>query len=264
MTKPRALVVRAAGTNCDQETKYAFELAGADTELAHVNWLATSSDPFANCQILALPGGFTYGDDVGAGKVLAVELAHSLGERLEQFIHGGGLVIGICNGFQTLVKTGLLPDAKMRGPAERMLTLAHNDSGKFEARWVRLRAPHNVKCVFAEPDEELELPVANGEGKLVARNPEALRRLVENGQVAYRYASPRGDVPVYPEDPNGSLDNIAGISDRSGRVFGLMPHPERYVSFFQHPRWTRNKRVDRREGLGLRIFRRAVRYFAND
>ncbi|MDR1613878.1 MAG: phosphoribosylformylglycinamidine synthase I [Planctomycetota bacterium] len=262
MAKPRALVIRTAGTNCDQETKYAFELAGAETELTHVNWLAVSDAPFANCQILALPGGFTYGDDVGAGKVLAVELTHSLGGRLEQFIHGGGLVIGICNGFQALVKTGLLPGARIQGPAERQLTLTHNDSGKFEARWVRLRAPHDVKCVFAEPDEELDLPVAHGEGKLVARNREVLRKLVENGQVVYRYASPRGDAPIYPDDPNGSLDNIAGISDKSGRVFGLMPHPERHVSRFQHPRWTRERRNDQCEGEGLRLFRRAVAYFS--
>ena len=261
MSTPRALVLRTAGTNCDMETKHAFELAGASVSLAHINWLSTSDAPFANCQILALPGGFTYGDDVAAGKVLAVELMHSMREHIQNFIIGGGLVIGICNGFQTLVKTGLLPDARFAPSAERRITLTHNESGKFEGRWVRLRAPHNTVCAFVAPDEELELPVAHGEGRLCARTASAIRDLTDNGQVAYRYASSRGDVPCYPEDPNGSADNIAGICDKTGRVFGLMPHPERYVSFLQHPRWTREGRTG--EGEGLRIFRRAVDYFKN-
>ncbi len=263
MAKPRALVLRTAGTNCDQETKYAFELAGAAAQLAHINWLSAADAPLANCQILALPGGFTYGDDVAAGKVLAVELMHSMREHLENFILGGGLVIGICNGFQVLIKTGLLPDARALSAAERNLTLTHNDSGKFEARWVRLRAPHHTNCVFVEPDEEIELPVAHGEGRLAARSAAAVRELIDDGLVAYRYAGQRGSAPVYPDDPNGSADNIAAICDKSGRVFGLMPHPERYVSFFQRPRWTRSP-VREGEGEGLRIFRRAVEYFQKD
>lgn len=260
MATPRALVLRTAGTNCDMETKYAFELAGASVELAHVNRVVASDEVLANAQILALPGGFTYGDDIAAGKVLAVELMHSLRSRLLDFIHGGGLIIGICNGFQTLVKTGLLPDARMETAAERGLTLTHNDSGKFEGRWVRLRSPHNTVCVFAASAEEMELPVAHGEGKLVARDPQAIKDLIANGQVVYRYAKNGGGIPAYPEDPNGSVDNIAGICDRSGRIFGLMPHPERYVAGYQHPRWTRENRADR-EGDGLRIFRRAVEHF---
>ena len=255
-------MLRTAGTNCDRETQHAFELAGAETELAHVNWLSSSAAPFANRQILALPGGFTYGDDIAAGKVLAVELMHTLREHIQNFIHAGGLVMGICNGFQVLVKTGLLPEARALEPAERNLTLAYNASGKFEARWVRLKAPPDTICVFARPDEELEMPVAHGEGRLVVRGPETLRELAANGQIAYRYASARGDAPVYPENPNGSADNIAAISDRSGRVLGIMPHPERHVSFFQHPRWTRGRR--REEGDGLRLFRRAVEHFAKD
>ncbi len=260
MATPRALVLRTAGTNCDLETKHAFELAGAVTELAHINWLTASDTPLANVQILALPGGFTYGDDIAAGKVLAVELTHSLRRHLQDFIFGGGVIIGICNGFQTLVKTGLLPDARVLPAAERNLTLTHNDSGKFEARWVRLRSPHDTKCIFAAPDEELELPVAHGEGKLVARDPQVIKDLIAGGQVVYRYAGRNGAVPAYPEDPNGSVDNIAGICDQSGRVFGLMPHPERHVIGCQHPRWTRENRAGA-EGDGLRIFRRAVDYF---
>ena len=261
MATPRALVLRTAGTNCDAETKHAFELAGAAVRLAHINWLSASEAPLANCQILAIPGGFTYGDDIAAGKVLAVELMHSMRGHLQDFILGGGLVIGICNGFQVLVKTGLLPDARFLAAAERPITLTHNDSGKFEARWVHLKAPHNTVCVFAQAGEDLELPVAHGEGKLAARSSSVIRDLVENGQVVYRYTTVEGGVPTYPEDPNGSVDNIAGICDKTGRVFGLMPHPERYVSFFQHPRWTRENRSG--EGDGQKLFRRAVEYFRN-
>ena len=262
MATPRVLVLRTAGINCDAETKHAFELAGAAARLAHINWLSASEEPLANCQILAIPGGFTYGDDIAAGKVLAVELMHSMRKHLEDFIIHGGLILGICNGFQVLVKTGLLPDARFLPAAERSITLTHNDSGKFEARWVRLKASHNSICVFAESGEELDLPVAHGEGKLVARSVTTIRNLVDNGQVVYRYTSIRGDAPVYPEDPNGSVDNIAGICDASGRIFGLMPHPERHVSSFQHPRWTRERREG--EGDGLKLFRRAVEYFRKD
>ncbi len=263
MAKPRALVLRTAGTNCDLETKHAFETAGATAELAHINWLTASDSPLANVQILALPGGFTYGDDVAAGKILAVEMMHSLRNHLQDFICAGGAIIGICNGFQVLVKTGLLPDARFLAAADRPLTLTNNDSGKFEARWVRLRTPHSTVCIFAEGDEALEMPVAHGEGKLVARDPQAIKDLIENGQVVYRYASPSGGVPVYPDDPNGSVDNIAGICDKTGRILGLMPHPERYVRGHQHPRWTRERR-ENQEGDGLRLFRRAVDYFKKD
>ena len=260
MATPRALVLRTAGTNCDQETVHALELAGAAVDMLHVNHMRTLEDGLAGRQMLVLPGGFTYGDDVAAGKILAVELMHSLRERLEDFILAGGSILGICNGFQALVKSGLLPGAGVTPAAERSLTLTHNVSGRFEARWVRLRAPHNANCVFTEPEEELELPVAHGEGRLAVRDSKAIKQLSDNGQVAYRYVGKDGGVPSYPEDPNGSADNIAGICDKSGRIFGLMPHPERHVYGHQHPRWTREGRGGG-EGDGLRLFRRAVDYF---
>ncbi len=263
MATPRALVLRTAGTNCDQETKHAFERAGAVTELAHINWLSASDAPLANVQILALPGGFTYGDDIAAGKILAVELMHSMRRHLQDFIFAGGVIIGICNGFQVLVKTGLLPDARILAADDRPLTLTHNDSGKFEARWVRLQTAHNTVSIFAAANESMELPVAHGEGRLVARDAGVVKDLIDAGQVVYRYASASGGVPVYPDDPNGSVDNIAGICDKSGRVLGLMPHPERYVSGWQHPRWTREGR-ENAEGDGLRVFRRAVEFFKKD
>lgn len=255
---PKALVIRTAGTNCDLETRYALEYAGATVELKHINQLAKESDPFDGIDIIAIPGGFTYGDDVASGKVLAVELAHTLGERLKAYVDRGGLVIGICNGFQVLVKTGLLPDAGFTPAADHRATLTFNDSHKFECRWVRLRAAENTVCVFAQAGEEIEVPVAHGEGKFVCRTPDILEQLRKDGQVVYRYTARDGGEPAYPEDPNGSDDHIAGICDKSGRVFGLMPHPERHIFAYQHPRATREERTG--EGEGIRLFRRAVDY----
>jgi len=258
MTTPQTLVLRTAGTNCDMETKFAFELAGSRVDLLHINQLARQPDPFAAYQILALPGGFTYGDDVAAGKVMAVELMHTLGEKMTRHVEKGGLVIGICNGFQILVKTGLIPDARFVPAGERKVTLTWNDSHRFEARWVRLQAAANTTCVFAAPNESLEMPVAHAEGRLMTRSPEILSDLISAGQVVYRYVSSDGRTPAYPEDPNGSVDHIAGLCDPSGRVFGLMPHPERHLFGYQHPRWTREGIKE--EGQGLQLFKRAVEY----
>lgn len=258
MANPKALVLRTAGTNCDVETKYALDLAGADARMVHVNRLAQTADPFADVRIVAIPGGFTYGDDVASGKVLAVELLHVLGDALQAYVDRGGLVIGICNGFQVLVKTGLLPGARLVSAEERVATLTFNDSHKFESRWVRLRAETNTVCVFAEPGEEIEMPVAHGEGKFVLRHPDMLQTLADAGQIVYRYATADGSDPVYPADPNGSMGHVAGICDPSGRVFGLMPHPERNLFGYHHPRWTRETRPE--EGEGARLFRRAVAY----
>lgn len=258
MATPRALILRTAGTNCDLETKYAFEKAGAEAKLVHINRIAAESAPFAEYQAVVIPGGFTYGDDIAAGKVLAGELTHVLGDQLHNFIARGGLVMGICNGFQVLVKTGFLPAGKPLPASDRQITLTWNDSNRFEARWVRLAAPRNTKCVFVEPGDEMELPVAHGEGKLLARTSDIVKNLVDEGQVVFRYTSSSGGAPSYPEDPNGSVDNIAGICDESGRIFGLMPHPERHIQAWHHPRWTAERRQG--EGDGLRIFRRAVEY----
>jgi len=261
MVTPKALVVRTAGTNCDMETKFAFENAGGAADLVHINKLAKENEPLAGYQILAIPGGFTYGDDVASGKVLAVELTHTLGEKIQAFVDKGGLVIGICNGFQVLVKTGLLPDARFSVAAERKCTLTFNDSHKFESRWVRMRAADNSVCIFAEPGEEFDIPVAHGEGKFVTRSPEVLKDLADNGQIVYRYIARDGSAPQYPEDPNGSIDHIAGICDKTGRIFGLMPHPERHLFNYHHPRWNRTPEIDpMAEGAGAKVFSRAVQY----
>ena len=254
--KPRVLVLRAAGTNCDMETAFAFDLAGAESTVAHVNRLADRSVGLADVQILAIPGGFSYGDDIAAGKVLAVELEHRLGGELGDFVEQGGLVIGICNGFQVLVKTGILPGNPGYSPGEAV-TLASNDSQKYEDRWVTLEV-NDTPCVWLKPDERpIELPVAHGEGRFVPRSGEVLSTLEENRQIVVRYVNPDGGEAAYPENPNGSVDGVAGITDLTGRVLGLMPHPERNLFERHHPRWTRGE--GREPGDGRRFFENAVR-----
>jgi phosphoribosylformylglycinamidine synthase len=258
MATVKTLVIRTAGTNCDMETSFAFEQCGSESDLVHINNLVASEHDLADYQILAIPGGFTYGDDVASGKVFAVEISNALRDMVQAFVDKGGLVIGICNGFQVLVKTGLLPEAKFSGSEERSLTLTHNDSHKFEARWVWLEAEKNTKCIFVEPGERIYIPSAHGEGKLVARTPDIIKNLEENGQVVYRYINEDGSEPSYPADPNGSVGHIAGICDPTGRIFGLMPHPERHFLPTQHPHWTKLGLND--EGDGVAVFRRAVDY----
>ena len=249
MNSVRTLVLRAPGTNCDAETAYALKLAGAEPELVFIGELLSGAKLLADYGLLVIPGGFVYGDDLGAGKVLANELRLRLGEALARFTETGGLVLGICNGFQVLVKLGLLP-----GPldAPQRVTLANNDSGRFECRWTYLSVNQQSQCVFTRGIERLYLPVAHGEGKLVA-GPDELRRL---NAVVY-YVDECGNRGAgYPDNPSGTMDDIAGICNDSGRVFALMPHPERHVRRVQHPRWTRGDTNE--PGDGLVIFKNAV------
>jgi len=251
---PRVLVLRAAGTNCDAETVYAFELAGATTERLHVNRLAERPELMERFHILVIPGGFTYGDDVSAGKILANELTTRLAEPLHRFVERGSLVLGICNGFQVVLKAGLLPGWDEPAPS---FTLTDNLAGRFEDRWVWLQ-PSSPACVFTRGmAEPIYLPVAHGEGRFTATTSAALDRLEADGQVAFRYVDPQGGPVDYPANPNGSDRDIAGICDPTGRVLGLMPHPERHAHPTQHPQWTRLGLAS--EGHGLAIFRNAVR-----
>lgn len=242
-------VLTGYGINCDYETAHAFELAGAKAERIHIGGLAAKS--LDDYQIMAIPGGFSFGDDIAAGKMLANKMRAVAGGQIEKFVADGKLIIGICNGFQALVKYALLPE-----PGKQTITLAFNDSGRFEDRWVHLRP--EGRCVWTRGIEELYLPVRHGEGKLAAPRAE-LKRLEGEGLVALRYAAPDGGKPVYPQNPNGSLNDIAGICDPSGRVFGLMPHPEGHLYRTNHPRWTRGERGT----LGLEVFKNAVK-FAED
>ncbi len=260
MSKPKALVLRAAGTNCDRETQYALELAGFEADRVHVFRLMENPALLAEYQMLAIPGGFSYGDDVAAGKILANQMLQKLQEPLNDFIAAGKAALGICNGFQVLIKSGLLPWGKVcRESANRDATLGWNDSGKFETRWVYLRAETD-KCVFLKKGDMLPMPVAHGEGKFIPRDDGVFDRLVGDGQVALRYVDADGNSGSYPVNPNGSTSDIAGICDPTGRVMGLMPHPERFVVKTQHPRWTREN-ID--TPAGLTVFQRAFEYVSS-
>jgi len=248
----RTVVLRAPGTNCDTETVFAFQQAGAEVTSVHVNQLIRREQRLSDYQIMVIPGGFTYGDDIAASKVLANELRLNLGEDIIRFIETGGLILGICNGFQVLVKAGILPEPSAEGSPP--LTLAANDSGRFECRWVYLAVNKKSPCVFTEGIDRLYLPVAHGEGKVVA-DPGVLPEL----NVALYYTDENGSSEAgYPHNPNGSVSNIAGICDSSGRVFALMPHPERHIRGTQHPQWTRQGAKE--YGDGFQIFLNAVRW----
>jgi phosphoribosylformylglycinamidine synthase len=261
MEQVKAIVLRAAGINCDLETEYALKLAGARAERIHINRVIGHPAMLDNCQILVIPGGFSYGDDVAAGKILANQVVHHLSDMLHKFIEDGKLVLGICNGFQVMIKTGIVPGLDGAGNLNltaQKVTLTNNDSGKFEDRWVYLQ-PGTDRCVFINAGQRIYLPIAHGEGKIVCDTPQTLETLKNDGYVAFRYVDAEGNAGDFPVNPNGSQDSIAALTDSTGRAMGLMPHPERCVRWTQHPHWTRLKD---REGFadGMTIFTNAVNY----
>ena len=256
---PTALILRTAGTNCGDETAYAFERAGARAVSLHVNRLIADKRLLDAFQLLAIPGGFSYGDDIAAGRILANQIAHHLRDRLQAFIESGRPVIGICNGFQVLVKTDLLPGS-LAGRSGQTCTLAHNDCGRFVDRWIHLEA-RGQKCIWTAGLAALELPVAHGEGKFVPADEGVRRALWDQEQVALVYTKVDGTAAQgrFPDNPNGSVDDIAGVCDSTGLVLGLMPHPERHVDPLQHPAWTRRHPLPA-AGEGLGVFENAVQY----
>lgn len=259
MAHPRVLVLRAPGTNCDVETAYAFQQAGAVPERLHVNRLLERPRLLEEYQVLCIPGGFSYGDDLAAGRILGEQMRRRLFEPLCRFRDQDKLIVGICNGFQVLLKSGiLLEEDAQHGP---IATLAWNDSGRYEDRWVHLRVATDRSPLFAGI-ECMYLPVAHAEGKFVARDEASLARLEAAGQIVLRYAAadPGDSAPLaYPANPNGSQADVAGVCDATGRVCGLMPHPERFLDRTQHPRWTRGEAGE--VGDGLAVFKNAVRFF---
>lgn len=258
--KPRTLILRTAGTNCDVETTYAFELAGASAQRVHLNRVLERPGMLSEFQLLAFPGGFSYGDDIAAGRILANQIIHHLRDAVRSFIDAGKPVIGVCNGFQVLIKTDLLP-GELAGRAGQNCTLAHNVGGRFVDRWVHLQ-PRSKRCIWTRDLDPLELPIAHGEGRFVPAEEAVRSALWEDERVALVYARPDG-LPADgqpPHNPNGSVDDIAGICDASGLVLGLMPHPERYVSLLQHPAWSRRERGQDAPGAGLKLFINAVQH----
>ncbi len=259
----KVLILRAPGINRDTDAATACELAGARAERVHINRLADHSLHLRHYGFLVIPGGFSYGDHLGAGKLLAIDLLHRLGEQLAAFIADGRPVLGICNGFQVLIKAGILPGLKGVAPGTENVrpqaTLTHNASGRFECRWVQVAAEPVSRCIFTQGmTVPIEVPIAHGEGRLVVRDDTVLDQLQAGGQIALRYVTTDGSDVTYPANPNGSVGNIAGLCNPQGNILGLMPHPEDAVLPQQHPRWTREPW--RQKGDGLILFQNAVRY----
>jgi phosphoribosylformylglycinamidine synthase len=247
MSRVNVIVLRAAGINCEDEMMQAWELVGARPRLVHVRRLIEAPVMLSEVQVLAVPGGFSYGDDVSAGRILANELTLFLRDALSRFVECGGLVLGVCNGFQVLVKTGLLPKGT---PGEQSATVWRNERGTFEDRWVRLRVTSD-HCKFWNQGEELFLPVAHGEGRVTFEG-----RSIEARMVGAVYVDEHGPATRYPANPNGSERSIAALTDPTGQIMGLMPHPERFVRRTQHPYWSSVKGDLRPDGLV--VFRSAM------
>jgi phosphoribosylformylglycinamidine synthase I len=255
MATPKVLILRAPGTNCDEEAQHAFELAGAAADRVHINRLRENPAILHQYQMLMLPGGFSFGDDVGAGKILANQLTAFLGDELRKFRDEEKLILGVCNGFQSILKAGLLVPPDDEGP---LATLTHNTEG-YQDRWLYVKVASD-RSPFLKGINVMHIPMAHGEGNFVCRKEWILKGLEQSGQVALRYVNAHGgSANGFPENPNGSQGDVAGVCDFTGRVLGLMPHPERHVLPTQHPRWTREGL--KKEGDGMQLFRNAVEFF---
>ena len=256
MAEVRVLVLRAAGINCDEEVVHGWELAGARATLMHVNALVERPGLLDDFQIVTIPGGFSYGDDIAAGIILAQRILLDLEEPMRRLVERGGGLLGICNGFQVLVKMGLLPGGEF---GRDRVTVTYNDSARFEARWVRLEVC-TERSPFVRAKTHLEMPVEHAEGKVVTASDAVIDELAKCGQIAVRYVDDGGRYDRYPANPNGSVAGIAGLCDPTGRIFGLMPHPDRHFAPTHHPQWTRRATG----GLpdGLTVFQNAVGYWS--
>ena len=263
--RPSVAVLSGFGINCETETMAVFEMAGASSERVHVNRLVNGELSLSNYDIMAIPGGFSFGDHLGSGRLMGNRLRFGLRSQVREFVKAGKPVIGICNGFQVLVKMGLLPgdeDVSLIQTA----SLALNDSGHYEDRWVTLEIDQNSPCIWTKGIKRMRVPVRHGEGKFVTDNRPLMDEWEDKGQIAVRYVDPDSEYPSlsrdvlpYPTSPNQSWRNIAGVCDPSGLVFGLMPHPEANHSTWLGATWTRED-VNHGEGEGMALFRNAVNY----
>ncbi|MEZ6131975.1 MAG: phosphoribosylformylglycinamidine synthase subunit PurQ [Planctomycetaceae bacterium] len=276
MVSPKVCVLRAPGTNCDVETAHAFQMAGGMAERVHLFRLLEDPQRLSQYQVLCIPGGFSYGDDIGAGVIFSRQLRGQLNDAMREFLAADKLVLGICNGFQVILKAGLLMRRGIvettESPYENQVTLTWNNSGRYTDRWVRLKVTSGNSVFFKDMDE-FEVPIAHAEGRIAVTDDSVLQQLRSNDQISVCYwndeatslAAKSGDptsigILSEPCNPNGSTANIAGLSDVTGRVLGLMPHPERYLFATQHPQWTRLGLKG--DGQGLQLFRNAINYFA--
>ncbi len=262
MSKVKALIITGFGLNCQVETACAFETAGATADQIHLNDLVANKDRLHDYQILAFIGGFSFGDHMGAGTVFSNRVKNQLSDQLQKFVADGKLVIGICNGFQTITRLGLVPATG--DLFEQEVALAFNKQEVFRDSWCTLKAEQASPCVWTKGIDMLPLPYRHGEGRFCVKDEAVLKTLEDENLICLRYADPETEEVSmeFPHNPNGSINSIAGICDRTGRIFGLMPHPEAYLSPFNHPHWTDQKinNVLPSEGLGLQLFRNAVKY----
>lgn len=255
MAEPHVLVLRAAGVNCNEETAYAFEVAGATTKQVHINALLENPNIINDFGAVALPGGFSYGDDISAGRVLAVELDTRLGDVLRGLLGRGGLILGICNGFQALIKSGLLSGPQTEAKSDSA-TLVENECHHYIDRWVTLKL-NSKKSLFVAKDDIIDLPIAHAEGRFMTSNETVLDEMAKDNRIVLEYLTEESENATFPGNPNGSQRNVAGICDSTGQVLGLMPHPERFIFPWQHPHWTRNKSRENCDGMSL--FHNAVK-----
>ncbi|MBI5227323.1 phosphoribosylformylglycinamidine synthase I [Candidatus Micrarchaeota archaeon] len=250
----RSLILTGYGINCEVESKYAIEKSGGAADIVHLNKLLGEPKMLREYNMLMIPGGFSFGDDLGSGKVFGNKMKFKIHDELLEFVKGPNLVLGICNGFQIVVKMGLLPEPDFVQRA----TLTNNDSGHYEDRWVILKGNEKSPCVFTKGIDYLIVPVRHGEGKFVPKEAGVLKGLKENNQIVFQYVDEKSNTSaLYPHNPNGSVENIAGICDKSGRIFGMMPHPEAFNMPQNCPHWVKGTV---KEALGLRIFKNAVEF----
>jgi phosphoribosylformylglycinamidine synthase len=276
MKRVKAMVLAGYGLNCDYETEFSLKLAGAESHRVHINELVRgekngTGSRLEDYHILVFGGGFSWADDHGAGVLMAAKLKNHLGEDIERFVEEGKLILGICNGFQCLVNLGLVPGFE-RKRHDRSVAITYNNSGNFINTWVNLKVNQDSPCVFTKGLSGLEFPVRHGEGRFYAED-DIIEELFKTNQAVLQYADEKGNEACgkWPANPNGSIGDIAGICDRGGRVFGLMPHPEAYNHYTNHPDWTRKREELQRkggelfteEGEGVKIFRNAVEYIRN-
>lgn len=272
MKKVKALVITGYGINCEEEMAVAYNLAGANAEIVHLNDIFLGKCSIHNYDILNFPGGFSFGDDLGSGKVLSNKMKFKklksgklFFDDIQDFLNEGKFILGVCNGFQFLVKMGLLPN--VNNETKQEVTLTGNNSGKFEDRWAYCKVNKNSKTPFLKGIDKIYFPVRHGEGKLIIKNERIKNKIVEQNLNCLTYCDKNGnETSEYPMNPNGSDINCAGLTDKTGHVFGLMPHPESFLSLYNHPNWSQMKRQNpsvSEDGEGLKIFRNIVEFISH-